>query len=116
MDVTHEAALRAVLRLANDAELELFHTKAKNGPLLHIVMQARNEAIDALAALAEADPSKVEEIRKLQNAVARFNDLVTWIVNLLKAGDEAWQEIHVDPVETERVRDILRSQLEEGDE
>jgi hypothetical protein len=116
MDVTHEAALKALMRLANETEMQLFHAKAKNGPLLHILVAARRASVDALQALASVDPSKTEDVRKLQNEVQRFNDLVHWVVEVLGGGDEAYQQLTADQEEVEAVRDAIRSQIEQGDD
>lgn len=116
MDVSHEAALQALMRLANEAEMQLFHDKAKNGPLLHILIAARRESVEALRVLASADPSKPEDIRKLQNEVHRFNDLVHWVVEILAGGDEAYQALHVNQSEVDDVRNMIRAQFEQDDE
>lgn len=114
MDAMRAASLQAMIRLANDAEMQVFHTKVADGaPLLHVLMQAKAEAIEALESLASADPNKPDDIRRLQNDVKRFNDLVKWTVKLLASGDEAWGEMHEQRAEVEDMRRLIRSELED---
>lgn len=114
MDVTHEAALKAMLLLANDAEMQLFHDKAKNGPLLHIMVAARSDAVAALKELAFVDPTHPEDVRALQNRVRRFDDLVHWVVGILNNGDEAFQELNANGSEAEEIRALIRAQIEDA--
>lgn len=114
MDVTREAALKAMLLLANDTEMQLFHQKAKNGPLLHIMVAARMDAVEALQALATVEPTNPAQIMALQNRVARFNDFVEWVVGILNNGDEAYQELHANGSEAEEVRALIKAQIEDA--
>lgn len=118
MDANREAALKAVMHLANEAEMQLFHgNKNKNGPLLHILLMAKRESAEALLQLASVDPAETEAVRRLQSTVRRFPDLVHWVGALLAGGDEAYDELkEISAGEVEEVREIIRSQIEPGDD
>ncbi len=85
-DLSYEDLLRTV-DLAAQIHGDLL---AKGGgPVAHILKRARGEAAEALAALIVVDPTQVEEIRKLQNEVNRYRDLVRFLSDAVSAGLEA---------------------------
>lgn len=58
--------------------------------ILSQLSAARGSAIEAMRALIEADPMNPRAIMALQNDVARFRDLVTWLANARTHAAEAW--------------------------
>jgi hypothetical protein len=72
MEPIYKIALQRDLTLSAHAEVELT-SKIKSEPLL----------------VVSVDPEDHAEIRRLQNEVRRFDDLVKWLRELLIAGPEA---------------------------
>jgi hypothetical protein len=115
MRATEEAALKAMMEIANSTQLQIFHDDPRRAPILHILMQAKGEAVAALIALASTDPTLPDVIRELQAKVNRFDDLVEWTTRILKGGDEAYAELTAND-DPSAVRDLIRNQIEgEGD-
>jgi hypothetical protein len=72
-------------------------------PLIAVLAKARREAAEALAALVDADPENACDLRRLQNEVRRFADLVRWLKEIVSTGlDEGYE-----------VADAERAELEE---
>lgn len=103
------ARLRAIADSA-DIEAQLAVIQGCR-PVLSILVKARNNAAQALAALAFVDPRKTNDIRDLQNAVRRFDDLVVWFGELVRDGFEADDEITAE--DREEMIDLL-AQSPEG--
>lgn len=115
MELGRKAALQAMFRLSVDTELALFHDSQKNGPLLAVLVAARNDAIGALVGLAKQDPADVEAMRKLQNEVQRFIDLVTHTKGIIESGEQAQAEL--EPEAQQEIRDLLLAENgEQADE
>lgn len=104
----NRTALEAVFRLGCDTHLEFVRGKNGGGPLLYVLVKAREDAIEALCALVNADPADVEHVRKLQNEVQRFIDLVAYTKQLLAASDEA--EAELNQHHAEAVREAMSDQ------
>lgn len=104
MQVDYRTALQAVVRLSANAELELFHN-IKRGPLVSVLLRAREDAIEALVKLVSVPPDETENVRKLQNEVQRFIDLLIYTRATLEAGDQALEELKPD--EQEELRRLL---------
>lgn len=104
MQVDHRTANEALVRLASEAELEIFHAKT-TGALMAVLYKARQDALQNLVGLVSVDPAKTEDVRKLQNEVQRFIDLLGYVRELLHAGDEAMKEL--EPEQQELVRQAL---------
>jgi flagellar motility protein MotE (MotC chaperone) len=87
-------ALARAQILSEDVEEQLT-ARARDGyrPLVAILVKARHAAADAIAALVAADPANAEDIRRLQNEVRRFEDLVRFTQELLVEGREEQLEI-----------------------
>lgn len=97
---TFRLALAREVRLSIQAQAEITSI-AKSEPLLAVLAMAKEDAAAALEALAMVDPETPSEIRALQNRVARFEDLCTFVRNILLRGPEAEEEL----------RDIDRAEL-----
>lgn len=96
MDQSHiyKLALRRDVELSAKVEVELTST-LRSEPLLVVLNAAKERAADALAALVHVDSADQAAIRKLQNEVRRFDDLVKWLHELLIAGPEAERQLNV---------------------
>lgn len=92
MDSAYKLALQRDLTLSAHVEVELT-SKLKSEPLLVVINHAKEQAATALVALATVDPENPAEIRRLQNEVRRFDDLVSWLRELLIAGPEAERQL-----------------------
>ena len=66
---------------------------AQGGPALLILVKAREEAADAMAALCIADPHDALIVMKLQNEVDRYRALVRWLAEVVADGRDAAQTI-----------------------
>lgn len=106
MQTEHRIANEALLRLAAATEIELLHD-AKRGPLASVLLRAREDAVENLAALVKVDPAKTEHVRKLQNEVQRFLDLLGYTKQQMTDGDQAAEELRPDQ------QDELRRLLED---
>ena len=60
-------------------------------PLHWILRRAKEESAAALVALMDADPAEPETVRKLQNDVRRYADLVRFMVETITDGEEYHQ-------------------------
>jgi hypothetical protein len=65
-------------------------------PLVVMLHMARLEAAHAVVALCDVDPTRAEEIRALQNQVARFRDLIRFTRNIVAAGIDAEHRVGDD--------------------
>lgn len=101
---------RALLRhVADYIDLDLQLSKStQTRPIATMLAKARDEAALAMVALVIVDPSKVEEVRKLQNEVRRFDDLVRWTRKIIVDGRDAESEIESRSESIEDVIDYLR--------
>lgn len=91
MDPIVRLGMEREMRLSIEIEAQI--TGAKSEPLLIVLRKAKETAALALAALACADPEDAKEIRRLQNEVARFDDLVSFLRATLVRGKEAEAEL-----------------------
>ena len=92
IDALSKLALARTQAAASDIEAQL---SIKNGqrPVVMMLQYAKIEAASALGALVSADPEDPKLIRKLQNEVARFDDLCRWLREVVIAGKEAEEEL-----------------------
>lgn len=98
-------AQRRVIAASADIEAQL---SVREGcrPVLIMLVTARQEAAEAMAELATIDlTAPISEIRRLQNEVRRFDDLMTWLRALVARGFEYDHEI------SEQERDELAAAL-----
>ena len=115
MEASQKAALQAVARLSLEAELELFHSsKTKGSPLMVVILCAKKDAAKALEKMVKVDPADTESVRKLQNEVQMYLNLVEYTQKLLDSGDEAMNEM--EPDEIEEMRAMLINEGQHGDE
>lgn len=112
MDVSRKTALQALVHVSALAELELFRSKYKSSPLMHVLLAARRDAIDAMKGLVNVDPADTEGVRKLQNEVQRFFDILTFTQGILDGGEEAIAEL--EPGEIEELRELLLTEAQQG--
>ena len=94
-------------RLVEDSaaiELEFDNVRAWR-PVLSIMNRLRDQAAEALTALADVDPEKPAVIRALQAKVHLFNDFVVTAKEIYDAGIEAGD--HLDAEATEELRDLI---------
>lgn len=78
-------------------------------PVVIVLMMARNEAAAALADLAMfdlADITNVAQIRKLQNVVTRYDDLIVWFRKIVSDGFDYDAEMNAN--DREEMLDLLR--------
>jgi hypothetical protein len=108
-DPVFELARRRVQRLVEDSaaiELEFDNIRAWR-PVLTIMKRLRDQAADALTALAVADPEDPKLIRLLQNKVNLFADFVSKAREVYVEGIEAGDLL--DAEEKEEMRDLAFS-------
>jgi hypothetical protein len=80
-------------------------------PLVTMVCMARDEAAEAMKALSIADAEDANLIRTLQNLIARYDNMVRWIRDIIQDGILADQEITEE--DREDMLDVL-GQTQEG--
>lgn len=92
------------ISIAADIDFQFFE-RAGFRPVVAILEKAKAEAAEAVAGLCVVDVNKPEDIRKLQNITARYDELVRWIKELISEGAEAERE--TTDKEREELLDIL---------
>lgn len=112
-DPVFRLAIQRIIADSADIEAQLA-IRSGTRPVVTVLAKARSEAADALACLVDADPEKPEEIRRLQNEVRRFGDLVRWFKTICEQGDMAEQIITQQ--EREELLEILSRDLEGQEE
>jgi len=87
IDPVSRLALARVALISADIEEQLT-ARAEHGmrPLIAVLAKAKGEAAEALAALVDADADNASDLRRLQNEVRRFADLVRWLKEIVAAG------------------------------
>jgi hypothetical protein len=93
-------------RLVEDSaaiELEFDNVRAWR-PVLTIMLRLRDQAAEALSALAIVDPDEPKLIRRLQDKVQLFSDFVATAKQVYDAGIEAGDLL--DSEEKEELRDL----------
>ena len=80
----------ARLQFLSEEIEEQLTARAKDGyrVLACLLHMARTEAADALAGLVDVDAAATEDIRRLQNEVRRFADLVAFLKRIVREGEE----------------------------
>lgn len=77
-----------------DAALDLVaELKNQSSAIRAVLDQARDDAHEAMRALVKCDPNQSEEIRRLQWQVSRFDDLCSYVFNILEAGKVASEDM-----------------------
>jgi hypothetical protein len=114
MQIDYKTALMAVARMGIATELEFIKQATKAGPLFQVMMAARRDAITALGQLPHIDPAKTEDLRKLQNEVQRFADLVAYVKRILEGSDEAIKLLRSE--EAEELRDLVLNDDQPGED
>lgn len=108
MEVDQKTALKALFNLSVNTNLEFIKQKTKSGPLFYAMVLARRDAVEALKGLVKVDPVNVENVRKLQNEVQRFIDLVAFVTEIFREGDEAAKVL--DEAEKDELRDVIAAE------
>lgn len=78
--------------LAADIQVQLERGTGTR-PVLYLLAQAREKAAKAIVLFMDADPTDAPLIRRLQQEITLYNDMVTSAQALLSAGREANQRI-----------------------
>lgn len=85
---------KSAIRLWNVMDAELMEHRAYRHPVtMYLLARAKQEAADALLALASVQPNDVDSIRGLQNDVQRFRDLRRWLSEAVDKGRESFQAL-----------------------
>ena len=84
--ITRLALSRVALISADIEEQLTARTEHGMRPLIAVLAKAKGQAADALAALIDVDAENAPEVRRLQNEVRRFADLVRWLKEIVAAG------------------------------
>lgn len=106
--MTPEAMERLAYQRAVDVsiELEVQLDKSKTfTPIKAILGKAKRQAQAAMIGLVMVDPVKVREVTAFQNEVRRYDDLVTWLAEVIEEGRAA--EIYFDERDAEELAEIL---------
>jgi hypothetical protein len=85
IDPVEALAMQRVVRASAEIEVALLE---KNNPIVHVLSKAKKAAVAAIVQLVDVDPSNVENVRKLQNEVHRFDDLIVWLQDIVREGFE----------------------------
>lgn len=99
---TRLVAVQRLIRLSATIEAELTNVSS---PLVQMLAMARDEAADAMVSLVDVPFNEPDAIRKLQNIIIRFDDLVRWLQDIVAKGFEGDRE--VDHSEREEYADML---------
>lgn len=91
IDPVHLVAMQRLIRLSATIEVELLNVSS---PIVQMLAMARDEAAQAINELVEVDAAAPDAIRKLQNKVVRFDDLVRWLADIVRLGFEHNREIN----------------------
>lgn len=89
----YKLALRRDVELSAKVEVELTST-LRSEPLLVVLNAAKESAAEALVDLVHINAADQAEVRRLQNEVRRFDELVKWLHELLIAGPEAERQLN----------------------
>jgi hypothetical protein len=84
--VSHLALSRAALISADIEEQLTAREHHGMRPLVAVLAKAKAEAAQALAALVDVDCECAADVRRLQNEVRRFADLVRWLREIVAQG------------------------------
>jgi hypothetical protein len=106
-------AMQRIIAQSADIEAQLSVTQGCR-PVLTTLIMAREKAADALAELASVDPDNPKTIRRLQNQVVIFTDLVAFFGKIVADGFDFDQEI--TQAEREEMIDMLSRSVEGQEE
>lgn len=84
--------IERAVTLADSVELELLSAHSVTKYLLE---KACEEAFAAIALISSVDltkPGGIAEATRYQNAIARYTDMITWLSQAMRAGEEAMME------------------------
>jgi len=98
-------ALERAALVSADIEEQLT-ARGKDGmrPLIAVLAKARREAADAMAALADVDARRIDEVQRLQHRIWRFADLVRWLKEIVADGlDQRYEVADAERDELERL-------------
>lgn len=94
--IEHAARMHAIT-LGVDIELQLErHAKAGFQPVLRMLRDARTRAVAAMAQLVTVDATDAAAIRKLQNEIVLFEDMIESCRRMVAEGREADRSITDD--------------------
>lgn len=102
MEVIEHLSDRMLIERAADVQVQLEKGTAVR-PVLYMLDRARARARTAIDLFIDIDPVDTDAVRKLQNEVRLFNDMVEACREMLTAGKEAER----------RIEDDSRDELEE---
>lgn len=100
---SYKLALHRASRLSIEIEAELRSRRSE--PMLVFLHEAKEDAANALVKLIDVDAEDHATIRKLQNEVRRFDDLVGWMKARLLEGPEA--EVELNQMQIEEARGLV---------
>lgn len=103
-DVMARVALKRAVADSAEIEVQLEATRGCR-PLLAVLLRARAAAAAAMCSLTTAAPDDAQEIRRLQNEVTRFREMVEWLSAIVAEGFEAEAELS-DEEREEMIEDI----------
>lgn len=109
MQVDQKAGLQVLVNLSHDTDLEFIKQRTKKGPLFVFMVVCRREAIQALQGLVHVDPASPELVRKLQNEVQRFLDLVEFVKKVSSQGFESALQLRTE--EENELREVMEAEI-----
>jgi hypothetical protein len=85
-------------RLAQNAvtlsdKIESDFIASHGGPSAYILIRAKDDATEAMLALADVAPTDAKTIMALQYDIQRFRQLIGWMREAIEHGQEAWHKI-----------------------
>lgn len=112
-DPIYRLAQEQTIQASREIEVQLI---ANNGtfPILVMLRKAKKEAAAALLDLAIAYAADIEEIRRLQNKIRRYDDLVRWLSEIVATGLEYEDDFRQS--ERQEVADLLNPKTDEDRE
>lgn len=105
MDDAYRIEAQALAQLGIQTHFEFEKPGPASGnatPLLAVLAACRNDAIQALGALAEADPNNPAVIIKLQSMIHMYRSMVDHTKGIMEMADEAIKELA--PEDADEVR------------
>lgn len=102
----------ARVRALDDA-IDAERLMRKGGAFQTLLEKARSEALEGVEALIRADFPNLDEVRKAQWQVTRYEDLVRWIKDIFEEGESARDDLGEE--EAARFEAMIRGETTEKD-
>jgi chromosome condensin MukBEF MukE localization factor len=106
--MTPEAMERLAYQRAVSVSIEL-ETQLDKGPMFTpikaVLGKAKQQAMTAMIGLVMTDAAEIDKVRAFQNEVRRYDDLVTWLAEIIEEGRAA--EVYFREQDADEFAEIL---------